>query len=329
LAHRITLLALDECLASNVVGAADLLKAANLVAARLDPPREPVFEWQVLSPDGRPIRASNGLTLSVDGALDRTPPGKVIIVPAFGSPEPERFLAALESHQRLLPWLRTQYESGVTLAAICSGSFLLAEGGMLDGRCATTSWWLAEIFEQRYPKVRLEIGSMLTESERVICSGTGMSHLDLVLHLIGRYAGREMARLCAKYVALDDRRRSQAPFLIRHHAGSHDPLITKAERWIKANLRDTITLEGIAAHVAASPRTLTRHFKKSTGASPLGFVQEIRIETSKALLENTNLRISEIIERVGYSDGSSFRRQFKRYTTLSPNEYRQRFGLRD
>jgi transcriptional regulator GlxA family with amidase domain len=326
-AHRITLLALDGCFASNLVGCVDLFNTANLAAARLDPPGAPVFEWQVLSPGGLPVRASNGITLSVDGALEGAGLGKLIVVPAFGSPEPEQFLSALAGHCHLLPWLRKQYESGVTLAASCSGSFLIAEAGLLDGRRATTSWWLGPLFEKRYPKVRLELDAMLTDCERVICSGTGMSHLDLVLHLIERHAGREMARLCAKYVVLDERRRSQAPFVILNHARSHDPLVTKAEKWIKANLRRRISTATIAAQVAVSPRTLTRHFSQSTGDSPLGFVQKIRIEASKALLENTRLRIGDIVDRVGYSDDAAFRRLFKRYTSLSPQEYRQRFGL--
>jgi transcriptional regulator GlxA family with amidase domain len=325
--HRITLLALNECFASNVIGAADLLHAANLTAARLEPPRGPLFEWRVVSPSGKPVRASNGATLSVDGAPDQVAVGKLIIVPAFGSPEPQHFLSVLDDNRCLLPWLRAQYAAGATLAAVCSGNFLLAESGLLDARCATTSWWLAPLFRQRYPKIHLDIRSMLTESGRLICAGTGMSHIDLVLHLIGRLAGRDVARLCAKFVALDDRRRSQASYLVRSFARARDPLIDRAERWIEGNLRGDITLERLASHLAVSARTLGRHFKQSTGDSPLGFVQKVRIETSKALLENTNLRISEIVFRVGYQDESSFRRQFKKETSVSPTDYRKRFGL--
>ena len=324
---RITLLALDECFASNLVGTADLLRAANLVAAQFDARAGPPFSWQVVSPDGKPVRASNGLTLNVNGAAADQPPGQLIVVPAFGSPQPEHFLAVLQRHQRLLPWLREQYDSGVTLAASCSGSFLLAEGGLLDGRCATTSWWLGELFRSRYPAVRLELRSMLTHDERLLCSGTGMSHVDLALHIIGAHAGRAVARMVANYAVLDDRRRSQAPFVAPHHAQGHDPVVLKAEQWIKAHLNRVITVEDIAAQVAVSPRTLTRRFHEHVGDSPLEFVQKLRIEASKALLENTQLRVGEIVERVGYADDSTFRRLFRKHTTLSPRNYRQRFGL--
>ncbi len=159
--HRVTLLALDECFASNLVGFADLLHTANLVAAHLDARALSPFKWQVASADGRPVRTSNGLTLKVDGAARDLSPGALIVVPAFGSPQPEHSLSVLQRHSRLLIWLREQHAAGVTLAACCSGSFLLAESGLLDGRCATTSWWLGTLFRRRYPAVRLELGSML------------------------------------------------------------------------------------------------------------------------------------------------------------------------
>lgn len=327
MAHRVTLLALDDCFASNVVGTIDMFGTANLVAGQLDPPRPGVFEWQVLSADGRPVRSSNGYRLPVDGAVDEAPPASVIVIPAFGSPQPELLAAALSRQSGLLPWLRTQYESGATLASTCNASFLLAESGLLDGRPATTSWWLAPTFARRYPKVHLDVSSMLTESERLICAGTGMSWLDLTLHLIEQFGGRDLARLCAKYAVLDNRRRSQAPYIILNHARRYNPLVVRAEQWIKANLDRDLGVEEIAAHVAVSPRTLSRHFNECTGDSPRVFVQKLRVETSKALLEGTRLRLDAILERVGYTDGSAFRRLFRRYTGLSPRQYRERFGI--
>lgn len=328
MAHRVTLLALADCFASNVVGTMDMLGTANLVAGQLDPPRPRVFEWQVLSANGEPVRSSNGHRIAVDGAIEGSPPASVIVIPAFGSPEPEQHIAAIRREARLLPWLRAQYESGATLASTCSASFLLAESGMLDGRPATTSWWLAPAFAQRYPKVHLDVGSMLTDSDRLVCAGTGMAWLDLTLHLIEQYGGRDLARLCARYAVLDSRRRSQAPYIILNHARRYDPVVVKAERWIKSNLHRELTVEEIAAQVAVSPRTLSRHFRECTGESPRVFVQKLRIETSKALLEGTRLRIDAILERIGYRDGSAFRRLFKRYTGLSPRQYRERFGIK-
>jgi transcriptional regulator GlxA family with amidase domain len=171
------------------------------------------------------------------------------------------------------------------------------------------------------------LSGVVTRGKRVVCSGAGMSHLDLALHFIARFAGRDIARSCARCTVLDDQRRSQAPFIILDHARRSDPLITRAERWIKANLQRELSVTKIAANVAVSPRTLARHFRECTGDSPQIYVQKLRVEAAKALLENTRLRMSEVLERVGYGDESTFRRLFKRHTSLSPRDYRRRFGV--
>lgn len=328
MSHRISLLALEGCFASNIMGAIDLFDTANRIAGLRRHPQAPLFAWQVLSIDGQPASASNGYRIAVDGALEGAPLAKTIIIPAFGSPQPQELVAALSSNASLIPWLRAQFETGVEIAATCSGSFLLAESGLLNGKRATTSWWLADEFARRYTEVDLDATCMVTDSDGVMCSGAGMSHLDLSLYLIEKIAGREIAHQCARYVVLDEQRRSQAPYIILNHIRTHDPLIIKAEKWIQANLDQTIRIEELAAHVTVSPRTLIRHFKDATGETPQAFVRKVRIETGKALLENTNLRLSEIMTRLGYEDESTFRRTFKKYTTLSPRDYRRRFGAR-
>jgi transcriptional regulator GlxA family with amidase domain len=327
MSHPIAIVGLDDCFASNVIGLVDLLHCANLIAARRNPPLDCVFEWQVLSIDGEPVRASNGYRIAVDGALDGARPAKVVIVPAVSIAHPEQLERELDRYGRLLAWIQSQFDSGATIAAVCSGSFLLAETGLLDRQPATTTWWLAPLFEHRFPRVALDSSSMLTDAGRIICCGTGMSHIDLGLYLIERYGSRELARLCAKYVVLDSRRRSQAPYTILNHLRTDDPVILKAEKWIKANLRRNISVDDIAKHAAVSQRTLLRRFKESTGGSPLAFVHKIRIEASKALLENTKLRIDEIVDRVGYTDAGALRRVFKKHTNMSPREYRIRFGV--
>ena len=326
MAHRITLLALEGCFASNITGAIDLFNTANQVAQRLG--REPLFVWQVLSLDARPVRASSGYRMTVDGALDEAPMAKVVMIPAFGSAQAEQLAGAVKRQAGLLPWLIKQYQSGATLAASCSGTFLLAETGLLEGKPATTSWWLADAFRQRYPKVNLDLACMLTDGGRLLCSGSGMSHLDLALHLIERIAGRDVARVCAKYTVLDDQRRSQAAYVILNHARNYDPLVTRAEKWLKGNLRKQIGMDQLAAELAVSPRTLARRFRQSTGDSPQVFLQKLRVEAGKALLENTALRMDQILERIGYDDDSAFRRLFRKHTNLSPREYRRRFGVR-
>lgn len=326
--HRVTLLALEGCFASNILGTIDLFDVTNRIAARQAPSTKPIFTWQILSPDGQRVKASNGYFIMVDGSLNEAPTANTIMIPAFGSPRPHELIAALAHQSDLISWLQIQHQAGVAIAATCSGSFLLAESGLLNGHPATTSWWLADDFSQRYTQVNLDVASMLTDEQGLMCSGAGMSHLDLSLYLIEKIAGRDIAHLCARYTVLDEQRRSQAPYIILNHLRKYDPLIVKAEKWIQTHLAQDIRIEDIAAHVAVSPRTLIRHFKEATGDTPQGFVQKVRIETGKALLENTQLRLSEILTRLGYQDESTFRRTFKKFTALSPSDYRRRFGVK-
>jgi transcriptional regulator GlxA family with amidase domain len=150
--------------------------------------------------------------------------------------------------------------------------------------------------------------------------------VDLTLYLIEKFAGRELANICARYIVMDNRRPPQTPEFVRHHAQTHDPLITKAEKWMRANLRQDLRVADVAKQVAVSERTLIRRFQKATGASPQAYLQRLRLEAGKALLANSAYRIDQILERIGYRDDGAFRRQFKRYTNLSPREYRRRFG---
>jgi transcriptional regulator GlxA family with amidase domain len=184
MAYRIAIVVPDDCFASNVVGLVDLLHSANLIARRHDPPLDVVFEWKVLSSDGRPVRASNGYMLAVDGAVGSAWRAKVVVVPAFSIADPEQLEAKLTRERQLVPWLQAQFTAGATIAAVCSGSFLVAESGLLDQRAATTTWWLAPLFERRFPRVALDASLMLTDADGIICCGTGMSHVDLGLYLI-------------------------------------------------------------------------------------------------------------------------------------------------
>jgi transcriptional regulator GlxA family with amidase domain len=324
--RRVALLAFDGCHGSGVVGALDLLHMANNVAARLAPGTPP-FAVEVVSAHGAPVRAANGYHVPVDGALDSAD-AEIVIVPGIAVIEPIELIAAVERLKPVSQWLAARYHRGAWLAAACSGSFLLAQAGLLDGRRATTTTWFADLFEQRYPAVKLDASAVLADADRIVTSGGAFSYIDLTLHLIERVAGRELARALARFVVLDNRREARTAELIPHHVSHHDPLILKADKWMRAHLRTNIGVEDIARHVAASDRTLVRRFKEHTGESPYAYLQRLRLETSKALLAGTNYRIEQIPARVGYQDESAFRRLFKKHVGVSPREYRRRFAAK-
>src|SRR5581483_8217989 len=315
--HHVSILAFDNCFASAVVGSVDLLYAANMIAGTLTPGSPPVFAAQIVSPDGRAVRAASGYRVDVAAALAQAAPAEAVVIPGISVIEPEALLAVVTGCPDVLAWLQAQYRRGAWLAASCSGTFLLAEAGLLHARAATTTTWYAELFRTRYPTERFDAAAAIAKSERIVTGGGAFSYVDSVLCLIETFAGRELARACARHVVLDNRRGPQASALIPHHVQSHDPLIAKAERWMRAHLNASIRVNDIAAHVAVSARTLIRRFKQSTGDSPQGYLQKLRLELGKTLLANTNYRLDQILERVGYHDGSTFRRLFKKYTNLS------------
>lgn len=297
-----------------------------MVAARLTPGAPPPFAVQVVSPDGEPVRPANGYLLPVDGDL-ASAKAEIIIVPGIALIEPQALLAAVPRLKPVSDWLAQSHSEGAWLAGACSASFLLAQAGLLDGRGATTTTWYADLFEQHFPAVKLDASAVLAESDRIFTSGGAFSYIDLTLHLIERVAGRELARALARFVVLDNRRETRSAELIPHHVRHHDPLILKAEKWMRAQLRTSITVDDIAQHVAVSVRTLVRRFKESTGESPYSYLQRLRLETSKALLASSHYRIDQIAARVGYQDDSAFRRLFKKHVGVSPREYRQRMAV--
>lgn len=322
---RIALVAFDDCFATGVVGSLELFQWANAIHQRLYPESPLPFRVQTVSAGGKAVRAASGFCLSVDASIE-TSNAQVVLVPGFSLIDTNVLVEGIERNRGLTAWLQTQYAQGAWLAASCTGNFLLAEAGLLDGRPATTTTWFAEFLQQRYPKLRLEADTVLVESERLVCAGGAMTYVDLSLYMIEKFAGRELADLCARYIVLDNRRPAQTPEAMRHHAQTRDLVITKAEKWMRANLRSDLRVADIAEHVAVSERTLMRRFQKATGMSPQAYLQRLRLEAGKALLANSPFRLTQILERIGYRDDGSFRRQFKRYTNLSPTEYRRRFG---
>lgn len=210
------------------------------------------------------------------------------------------------------------------VAASCYGSFVLAESGRLDGRPATTPWWLADAFRQRYPRVRLDADQALVDAGSALTAGAMTAHVDLSLHVLRRLFGAPLARQVAGIMLVDGTRRSQRPFksLPQRFA---DPLVDAAAAWMSRHAARDFSTQELAAALAVSYRTLHRRFAAAAGMPPLAYRQALRIEHARELLETTRDSVERIVETVGYRDSSAFRRLFARQVGLSPAAYRQRF----
>ena len=258
----------------------------------------------------RSVKSAQGLTVPVQAVRRKTP--DCAIVPAIGFKMPEALGAALlrpeirDATRQLQRWAR----GGATMAAACIGTFVMAEAGLLDDHDATTTWWLAPFFRQRYPAVRLDETRMIVRSDRVVTAGAALSHMDLALWLI-RQRSPELATLTAKYLVVDSRP-SQAAYVLTDHLVHADPLVERFERWARGRLAKGFSLDEAAKSVGASKRTLGRRIQQVLGRSPISYFQDVRVERAVHLLRTTDRSVESIASQVGYADGVTLRTLLRR-----------------
>ena len=248
---------------------------------------------------------------------------ELVIVPGLGTPSADDLLRKLKGSacRRAGDMLAGAFERGAALAASCASTFLLADTGLLDRRRATTTWWFAPLFRQRYPAVDLVPEQIVVADWPLATGGAAMAQMDLMLAIVGRFAGPDLAQACANYLLLEERR-SQAPFMAINYLARQDERIVKAEQWVRDNIARDFAIEELATSVALSPRTFARRMAATCGVSPIQFVQRIRLETARFLLETTRLPVDEIARRVGYAEPSTLRRLIRRNTKHPPGHFR-------
>src|ERR1700744_5465776 len=254
----------------------------------------------------RKIRSGQGFAIPVRAITPDLKPDWVV-VPALATARPEQLVPALERRdvKQAKAQLQRWNAEGARIAAACIGSFVVAETGLLDHQEATTTWWLAPLFRQRYPNVRLDETRMLVTSDVGVTAGAAMGHLDLALWLI-RQASPELAAVVSRYL-LADLRSSQAPYIIPNHLAQADPLIQRFERWARDHLKKGFSLQEAARALATSARTLQRRCEAVLGKSPLSYFQDLRVERAQSLLHGSGLDVEAIAAEVGYVDGATLR----------------------
>ncbi len=320
----------DGILASGVAGIIDVFTAANSVAAgrqRRRGGKPSPLRWRIESLNGRPVQTVSGQVIGVDGPISARASADAVVIPGPFVGDIERFFERLEIVEPLLAALRRQHERGTLLASYCTGSFILAEAGLLDGRVATTHWAKGRSFAMRYPAVDLRVAEILTEQNRIVCSGAVTTSLNLALRLVEKFAGADVAAETGKLMLIDSNRVSQASYASRTQDTQHsDALVAQAQSWMEKSLQQGFSLARLARHLSVSERTLNRRFKLAVGEAPLQYLQALRVDVAKRLIESKRLKLDAVSARVGYNDLSTFRRLFKRETGLSPSEYQRRFA---
>src|SRR5438552_13531213 len=287
----------DGILASGVAGSIDVFTAANAVLAERAGQRNgqesgqtngqgnhhgrgmsPLFEWRIESLDGRPVQTASGQTVTVDGPISARTTADAVIVTGPFIANIERFFERPDVLKPLFSALRRQHERGALLASYCTGSFILAEAGLLDGGVATTHWAKAKVFARRYPEVDLRVSEILTEQNGILCSGAVTTALNLALRIVEKFAGPDIAAATGKMMLIDTNRVSQSSYAIAESPQHSDELVARAQRHMEKSLRQGFNLGDLARHLAVSERTLNRRFKRAVGAAPLHYLQSLRVD---------------------------------------------------
>ncbi|HWS40666.1 MAG TPA: helix-turn-helix domain-containing protein [Arenimonas sp.] len=322
------LLALEGSVLSSLIGPADMFRIAQQIALVREPGTKLKLDTVLIGARGlSTVTGTAGLQLtgvqSPDLALD------CVLIPGYMHESPEDAVAKLANYQPEVELVRALHLRGIPIAAACCGSMLLAESGLLDGRAATTSWWLDATFRRKFPKVQLDVERMIVEDGKFTTTGASTAVLTYVLQLIAKHVDESLAQLTGRMMLIDSERSSQAPYISLALAEKpRHSLSEKAERFIQSQLHREFSVAELAEHCDTSERSLLRHFRQHYNASPITHIQHLRVERAKALLESTLLSFDEIVERCGYQDSASFRKLFKRDTSLTPADYRARFRLK-
>lgn len=269
------------------------------------------------------IRTSQGLTVpSVLAAQLPTP--DVVLIPALGAKMPVPLVAALERKEvkEAGVLLQKWAASGALIGTACTGTFVLAETGLLNGQQATTSWWLSALFRQRYPAVMLDESRMLVNSACFTTAGAALAHLDLALSVV-RSRSPSLAALCARYLLIEPRA-SQAIFVIPDHVAHTDAVVERFERWARDHLAEGFSMSNVTNAIGAGERTLGRRIQAVLGKSPLEYFQDLRVERAVHLLQTSSESIDQIASRVGYSDGTTLRSLLRRKLGKGVRELREK-----
>jgi transcriptional regulator GlxA family with amidase domain len=294
---------------------------ANEVLQKMGKP--PLFKVQLVGITREPQVYDKLFTVTPDYSISEVQKTDLIVIPAVNGKMDE----VIEVNKEFFPWIVAQHQKGTEVASLCVGTFLLAATGLLEGKKCSTHWMGVDDFRKMFPDIDLVSDKIITDEEGVYSSGGANSFWNLILYLIEKYAGRDVAIICAKIYEIEFDRASQSPFIIFSSQKDHeDDGVKKAQVFIENNFYKKITVEQLAAMSAMGRRTFERRFKKATSNTVIEYMQRVKIEAAKKSLESSKKNVNEVMYDVGYSDTKAFRTTFKKITGLSPLDYRNKYN---
>jgi transcriptional regulator GlxA family with amidase domain len=306
---------------SSIVGAYKIFTRAN--AYWKETHKKELFKIE-LAGISKEVEYYNGL-FSVKpethiSAINKT---NLIIIPSLN----HNYEKAVKANRLLIDWIEKQYKNGAEIASICTGAFMLAAAGLLNGKSCSTHWAAADSFKSMFPKVNLQTDKLITDEYGIYTNGGAYSFLNLIIYLIEKYYDRPTAIFCSKVFQIEMDRQSQSAFIIFKGQKLHgDEMVQQAQAYIENNLDEKISVEDLSSRFAVGRRNFDRRFIKATGNTPVEYSQRVKIESAKKAFETTRKTINEVMYEVGYSDVKAFREVFRKITGMSPLAYRSRYN---
>jgi transcriptional regulator GlxA family with amidase domain len=306
---------------SSIVGSYKIFTRAN--AYRKDSAKKEVFKIEVAGISKKVDYYDGLFSVKPHTHISAIAKTDLIIIPSLN----HNYQKAVKANHLLIDWIEQQYKHGAEVASICTGAFLLAASGLLDGRTCSTNWAVANSFRAMFPKVNLQVDKLITDENGIYTSGGAYSFLNLIIYLIEKYFDRQTAIFCSKVFQIEMDRQSQSPFTIFTGQKSHgDEVVKKAQTYIESRVDEKISIEHLSSKFAVGRRNFDRRFIKATGNTPLEYAQRVKIEAAKKSFETTRKSVNEVMYDVGYSDVKAFREVFRKITGLSPLEYRSKYN---
>jgi transcriptional regulator GlxA family with amidase domain len=320
--RSVAVVAVDRFQLLDLAGPVDVLRSATLLGA------EPGYRAEVVTPDGRPVASETGIRVEADTSLaafarGRAPFDTLLVVGGIGTREAAR-------DQQLLADLRRAAGRAERVAAVCTGSLVLAAAGLLDGYRATTHWASCDDLAADHPDIEVEPDRIHVHDRDRWTSAGVTAGIDLALALVEHDHGPELAHAIAGWLVVFVRRPGgQSQFSAQLRAQpARSPGVAEVQRWLPDHVVEDCTVEALALRAAMSPRTFARTFRRETGTTPGAFVEQLRVETARRLLETTDLTVEAVARRVGLSHAETLHRAFRRRVGTTPAAYRQHFAHR-
>jgi transcriptional regulator GlxA family with amidase domain len=319
--HVSILVPQGPCILSSVIGAYKVFTTVNQTLTNKG--KSAPFKVQLVGISKETLLYDGLFAVRPEILLNDVSKTDLIVIPALQGDIP----TSLKMNYAYVPWITDQYKQGAEVASLCTGAFLLASTGLLKGKKCSTHWIAADAFRQAFPDVKLQPEKIMTDEMGMYSSGGAYSFLNLMIYLVEKFCGREMAVYCSKLLEIEIERKSQSPFAIFIGQKDHeDEPIKKAQLFMENNVGDKLSVDQLSEMFAISRRNFERRFKKATSNTPVEYLQRVKIEAAKKSLESSCENINEVMYSVGYSDSKAFRTMFKKITGLSPVSYRNKYN---